>query len=79
VRHLARVQARRWLPTAATQALQRLVHRFFIAPRLEDDGEPARPPRVAALLQRFPALGAVPATVVAIGVLPEHAPAFARR
>jgi 2-polyprenyl-6-methoxyphenol hydroxylase-like FAD-dependent oxidoreductase len=79
VHHLARVQARRWGPTVATQGLQRLIHRFFIAPRLEQEGEPARPPRVAALLERFPALQAVPATVVAIGVLPEHAPAFARR
>jgi len=78
---LARVQLRRWLPTALTQAAQRLAHRAIIAPTLAGNAgrAPARPPVAIRLLQRFPALQGVPGRAVAIGVLPEHAPAAARR
>jgi 2-polyprenyl-6-methoxyphenol hydroxylase-like FAD-dependent oxidoreductase len=80
---LARVQARRWVPTFVTQSLQRLAHRLvFERVFAEDRGlgrGPLRPSRLAALLRRFPRLKAIPAYLVAIGVLPEHAPAFARR
>jgi 2-polyprenyl-6-methoxyphenol hydroxylase-like FAD-dependent oxidoreductase len=80
---LARVQARRWAPTVLTQSLQQLAHRFVIQPVLAGD-VPKRdsgrdsPSRLARLLRR-PRLQAIPACLLAIGALPEHAPAFARR
>jgi 2-polyprenyl-6-methoxyphenol hydroxylase-like FAD-dependent oxidoreductase len=81
---LARVQARRWAPTFVTQLLQRLAHRFVFQPVLAGErghsrGGRGRPSRLTRVLQRFPRLQAIPAYVVAIGVLPEHAPSFARR
>ena len=76
-RTLARVQLRRWAPTFLTQSLQRLAHRFVLQPALA--GEEDTPPRALRALQRFPRLQAIPAYVVAIGFLPEHAPDFARR
>jgi 2-polyprenyl-6-methoxyphenol hydroxylase-like FAD-dependent oxidoreductase len=81
---LARVQARRWPPTVLTQSLQRLAHRLFFQPVLNGDrarsaGVPRRPSRLAGLLRRHSRLQAIPAYLVAIGALPEHAPAFARR
>jgi 2-polyprenyl-6-methoxyphenol hydroxylase-like FAD-dependent oxidoreductase len=76
---LARVQARRWAPTVATQSLQRLVHRLVLQPILAGKfGRRTRPPVAARLLRRFPRLQGIPAYVIAIGVLPEHAPPFAR-
>jgi len=79
---LARVQARRWLPTVLTQTVQRLAHRAVIAPTLSRRPAPSTPPRVPRpirLLQRFPVMQGVLGRAVAIGVLPEHAPAAARR
>jgi 2-polyprenyl-6-methoxyphenol hydroxylase-like FAD-dependent oxidoreductase len=78
---LARVQGRRWAPTFATQSLQRLAHRRVLGPVLAGDpGSGSRgPSRLARLLRRFPRLQAIPAYMVAIGALPEHAPSFARR
>jgi 2-polyprenyl-6-methoxyphenol hydroxylase-like FAD-dependent oxidoreductase len=81
---LARVQVRRWAPTFATQSLQRLAHRLFfqrvLAGELGHSGSgPGTPSRLTLLLRRFPRLQAIPAYIVAIGVLPEHAPSFARR
>jgi hypothetical protein len=78
---IARVQVRRWAPTFVTQSLQRLVHRLVLQPVLSGElglRERRRPSRLAGL-QRFPKLQAIPAYVVGIGVLPEHAPSFARR
>jgi 2-polyprenyl-6-methoxyphenol hydroxylase-like FAD-dependent oxidoreductase len=66
--HLARVQARRWAPTAFTQSLQRLVHRSVIRPGLE--GRAARDVRLPRRAV---------ARLFALGLLPEHAPRFARR
>jgi len=37
------------------------------------------PPGPIALLSRFPVLQRIPAVLIAIGPLPEHAPAWARR
>mgnify|MGYP001103561556 CR=1 FL=1 len=37
------------------------------------------PPGPLALLSRFPVLQRIPARLIAIGPLPEHAPAWARR
>ena len=84
LRDLARVQVRRWAPTFLTQSLQRLTHVLVIQPVLTGElsrggGDQRRPSRLARLLRRFPRLSAIPAYVVAIGALPEHAPAFARR
>jgi 2-polyprenyl-6-methoxyphenol hydroxylase-like FAD-dependent oxidoreductase len=81
---LARVQVRRWVPTLVTQSLQRLVHRSVMQAALAgEQGEGGRrrrgPSRLARLLRRFPRLQAIPAYLVAIGALPEHAPSFARR
>jgi len=67
-RDLARVQRRRALPTAVTQAGQRAIHRRIVGPLL--DGGATSPPVRA--LERFPALQAVPAYLLAIGVRPEH-------
>jgi 2-polyprenyl-6-methoxyphenol hydroxylase-like FAD-dependent oxidoreductase len=78
VRDLARVQARRWAPTYLTQSLQRLTHRLVFQPLLAGELRPG-PSRLLRLLRRFPRLQAIPAYMLAIGALPEHAPAFARR
>jgi 2-polyprenyl-6-methoxyphenol hydroxylase-like FAD-dependent oxidoreductase len=81
-RAAARVQRRRWWPTVATQTGQRLAHRAVIGAAL---GGAARAPGrdrlpwPLRLLQRLPALQVVPAYLVCVGVLPEHAPSWARR
>ncbi len=67
-RDLARVQRRRALPTAVTQAGQRAIHRRIVAPVLDGGAQPA-PVRA---LERFPRLQAVPAYLLAIGIRPEH-------
>ncbi len=75
---LARVRARRLLPTIAVQALQGLLHRAVAAPIVE--GQRSGPPKAAlALLQRIPQASFVPAYLIGVGLRPEHAPAFARR
>jgi 2-polyprenyl-6-methoxyphenol hydroxylase-like FAD-dependent oxidoreductase len=79
-RDLVRVQVRRWGPTLLTQQLQRVVHRVVLKPVLA--GAPRRGPgsrRLTRVARRFPRLSAVPAYLVGIGALPEHAPSFARR
>jgi 2-polyprenyl-6-methoxyphenol hydroxylase-like FAD-dependent oxidoreductase len=81
---LAHVQVRRWAPTVLTQAVQQLLHRVVFQPVLAgelgpDGSRSRRPSRFARLLRRFPRLQAIPAYMVAIGALPEHAPPFARR
>jgi 2-polyprenyl-6-methoxyphenol hydroxylase-like FAD-dependent oxidoreductase len=79
---LARVQIRRWAPTFVTQSLQRLVHRFVLQPVLTGElsrGGRRRDSRFAGPLRLIPRLQAILAYIVAIGVLPEHAPSFARR
>ncbi len=83
-RDLARVQVRRWLPTALTQTAQRAIHARLLGPALSGGTDmigagTGTLPVPIRLLQRFPVLQAVPATAVGIGLLPEHAPAFARR
>ncbi|MEU5696582.1 FAD-dependent oxidoreductase [Actinosynnema sp. NPDC020468] len=76
---LAKVRRRRWFPTAVTQGIQRLVQDRFLRPTLAGAAGPAKAPAPIRLLQRVPLLQVVPAYLVAIGLLPEHAPAFARR
>ena len=75
---LARVRRRRWLPTAVTQGLQRVIQRLIVGPVLA--GKLTTFPKAPMILMtRFPMLRAVPAYIVAIGPRPEHAPEFARR
>jgi 2-polyprenyl-6-methoxyphenol hydroxylase-like FAD-dependent oxidoreductase len=81
IRSLRKVQRRRWAPTVLTQTFQRVAHRFVVAARIVDDDAVPRPtaaPLPLRLLQRFPSLQAIPGYFVAIGLLPEHAPDFAR-
>lgn len=77
-RHLARVQVRRWLPTALIQAVQKAIHRRVIAVAVTST-EPAGPPLLVRAAARLPLLRRVAAYGVAIGPLPERIPAFARR
>jgi 2-polyprenyl-6-methoxyphenol hydroxylase-like FAD-dependent oxidoreductase len=77
-RHLAAVGRRRVLPTVATQTLQRFLHGRLLAPVLQ--GHDTKPPAaLLKLLQRVPQLTAIPAYLVGVGLLPQHAPDFARR
>ncbi len=76
---LAAVQLRRWLPTALTQLGQRLAHRFIVGGGPLGSGQTDSVPVALRLLKRFPSLQAVPAHAVAIGLVPEHAPGWARR
>lgn len=76
--NLARVRARRLLPTIVVQSLQRLMHRAFAVPILE--GRRMGPPKpVQALMRCFPPASFVAAYLIGIGPRPEHAPEFARR
>jgi 2-polyprenyl-6-methoxyphenol hydroxylase-like FAD-dependent oxidoreductase len=68
---LARVQRRRWFPTAATQLLQRGLGRGVVARVLQSD-QPLPVPGFVKLARRFPVLQGPPARAVAIGFLPEH-------
>jgi 2-polyprenyl-6-methoxyphenol hydroxylase-like FAD-dependent oxidoreductase len=77
-RDLARVRHRRIVPTAVTQAVQRLLHRRVLDPILKGQN-PSPPTTLLALVDRFPWLSVVPAYFVGVGFRPEHAPAFARR
>jgi 2-polyprenyl-6-methoxyphenol hydroxylase-like FAD-dependent oxidoreductase len=81
---LRRVQLRRWWPTAAIQTAQRIAHRLVVRPALAasaaDRTHPGpRLPLGLRVLDRFPALQGLPARLIAIGPLPEHAPTWARR
>lgn len=76
-RRLARVQARRWLPTAILQAAQRAIHANVIAVAVS--GADPTAPRAVRVVSRTRALRRFIGYMVAIGPLPEHAPKFARR
>lgn len=76
-RRLARVQARRWVPTVILQAAQRLIHAKVIAGAVT--GYERSAPLAVRLVSRSPALRRLAGYLIAIGPLPEHAPKFARR
>ena len=77
-RDLAAVRRRRILPTVVTQTVQRVLHRGLLGSVLA--GREVRPPAgLLKLVQRVPQVTAVPAYVVGVGLLPQHAPEFARR
>jgi 2-polyprenyl-6-methoxyphenol hydroxylase-like FAD-dependent oxidoreductase len=78
-RHLATVQARRLLPAALIQRVQRTVQDRAIAVAIGTPEGLGKAPRAVVLANRFPALRAIAAYGVAIGPLPEHAPDYARR
>jgi 2-polyprenyl-6-methoxyphenol hydroxylase-like FAD-dependent oxidoreductase len=77
-RQLARVQARRWLPAALIQSVQRVIHTRVIAVAVSA-GQPAKPPLLVRIATKVPALRTAAGYGVAIGPLPEHVPEFARR
>jgi 2-polyprenyl-6-methoxyphenol hydroxylase-like FAD-dependent oxidoreductase len=76
-RQLARVQLRRWIPTAIIQAAQRTIHARVIAVAVGAGDPPT--PRAVRIVARSTALQRLAGYLVAIGPLPEHAPSFARR
>jgi len=78
-KQLAAVRRRRLLPTAATQALQRILHRVLLASVLQGHQAAKPPAALLNLLERVPQLTAVPAYIIGVGLLPQHAPDFARR
>jgi 2-polyprenyl-6-methoxyphenol hydroxylase-like FAD-dependent oxidoreductase len=67
---LAKVQKRREFPMRMTQAFQVLVQKRVLAPML--GGTLGKPPLAMRLLERFPALRALPARWLGLGVRPEH-------
>ncbi|MGQ0480223.1 MAG: FAD-dependent oxidoreductase [Pseudonocardia sp.] len=95
IQALRRVQLRRWWPTALIQAGQRAAHRVVLgrtlrapalplptaagAPDPERPADPATLPGPLRLMARYPVLQGLPARMIALGPLPEHAPAWARR
>lgn len=80
-RQLARVQVRRWLPTALLQAAQRMIHANVIAVAVasKDQSTEREAPWSVRLVGRTPALRRFIGYLVAIGPLPEHVPKYARR
>jgi 2-polyprenyl-6-methoxyphenol hydroxylase-like FAD-dependent oxidoreductase len=77
-RDLAKVQARRWMPTALIQGLQRIIHANVVAAAVDGTGDAAAPLGVR-IVSKVPFLRTVAGYAVAIGPLPERAPAWARR
>jgi hypothetical protein len=76
------VQRRRVIPTVLTQGGQRILHARVLRPTLSGQVEVARAARLPLplrILLRIPVLRSVPPFLVGRGVLPEHAPQFARR
>jgi 2-polyprenyl-6-methoxyphenol hydroxylase-like FAD-dependent oxidoreductase len=76
---LARVQVRRWIPTAILQALQRIIHAKVVAVAVAGDGVDRAPSRALRRVSRTTRLRRLAGYLVAIGPLPEHAPIYARR
>ncbi|MCT7658318.1 FAD-dependent oxidoreductase [Mycobacterium deserti] len=77
-KHLEAVRRRRIVPTVVTQTVQRVLHRRVLDSVLQ--GGVVQPPAaLLKLVDRLPQVTAVPAYIVGVGVLPQHAPGFARR
>ncbi|MBP2216846.1 FAD-dependent oxidoreductase [Arthrobacter sp. CAN_C5] len=77
-RYLARVQRRRMIPTALLQRLQRVIHAAVIM-RVLHGKVTTPPPLLGWVLERVPALTAIPAFLIGVGPCPERAPGWARR
>ena len=78
-RELGAVRRRRIVPTALTQAFQRQFDKRLFGPVVRGEDMSGPPPGLIRLFERMPWLAVVPAYVVGVDVLPERAPAFARR
>ena len=78
-RELGAVRRRRVVPTALTQAFQRQFDKRLFGPVVRGEDISGPPSALIRLLERMPWLAVVPAYVVGVDVLPERAPAFARR
>ncbi|WP_322410196.1 FAD-dependent oxidoreductase [Microbacterium invictum] len=77
-RVLARVRRRRLPAVAVIQTLQRILHARLIMPAL--GGDPLDPPAwLLRLVRVVPAVTALPAFLIGVGVRPERAPSWARR
>ena len=70
-RVLAKVQSRRRFPTVGTQTLQVALQRALLAPILTSEA-PVTAPAALKVLRRFPALQAIPARIVGVGLRPER-------
>ncbi len=68
---LQQVQQRRMWPTRLIQGMQVIAQNKLIDPLL-DSARPASMPLVLKLLGRFPALRAIPASLIGVGVRPEQ-------
>ena len=69
---LARVEARRELPTRITQALQIQAHERLLAPALRETREAQRPPLLFRFATRSHALRRLLGRVIGIGIRSEH-------
>lgn len=69
---LARVQARRMLPTRIIQRGQRAAHERVIGAVLRADGSFGKLPLPLRLLDRFPLLRRIPARLIGLGIRREH-------
>ncbi|WP_435062356.1 FAD-dependent oxidoreductase [Amycolatopsis thermoflava] len=77
-RDLARIRRRRLLPTMVVQAIQRFMHRAVVRPAIE--GRRNGPPKpLVTVMNAAPWARRIPAYVIGVGLLPEHAPKWARR
>lgn len=70
-RELAKVQSRRRFPTVGTQTVQVAVANTFLRGVLAGSS-PATAPAPLKVMRRFPALQAIPARVIGVGLRPEH-------
>lgn len=75
---LAKVRARRLLPTKAVQLMQRGLHRAVMRPVMAGKRN-GPPPAMVKLLNTIPVLSYLPARLIGLGIRQEHAPDFARR
>ena len=69
---LAKVQARRLLPTRIIQRGQKLAQDAFISRLLEPGASLDKPPLMMRLLNRFPRLRRIPGRMIGLGVRREH-------
>lgn len=76
---LARVQIRRSVPAVTIQTVQRMMHARTVATLNLGESGGRRPSWPTRVLSRSPLLRNVFRYVIAVGVLPERAPYFARR
>ncbi|MEV5540582.1 FAD-dependent oxidoreductase [Saccharopolyspora shandongensis] len=76
---LAKIQRRRWLPMAVAQQSQRGEHEMLLRPALDGSLDENKLPLMLRALQRAPFLRGLTAYIGGMGILPERAPAFARR